>query len=209
MTLEERWRRLWTAARASGDPVVPYGVLAARYSEPHRAYHTLRHIQQCLGEFDSVREEAGDPVAVEWALWYHDAVYDTHRRDNEELSAQMAEATARAAGFPEDRIRRAVEMIRVSTHRRTPTDPDGRLFIDIDLSILGQPAAAFAAYERQVRKEYEWVPEAEFKSLRAEILSTFLDRFSIYQTGTFQDRYEKQARMNLTASVLVLRGGGA
>jgi predicted metal-dependent HD superfamily phosphohydrolase len=58
-----------------------------------------------------------------------------------------------------------------------------------------------------VRREYDWVAEAEFRAGRAPILETFLDRFSIFMTPHFQEKYEKQARMNLTASLLVLKGG--
>ena len=209
MTLYDRWRSFWAAANAAGDPTAPWEALAVRYGEPHRAYHTLRHIEHCLEEFQPVRGEARDPVSVELAIWYHDAIYDTHRRDNEERSAVLAESVAAAAGLGPGLARRAGDLIRVSTHRKSASEPDARLFTDIDLSILGQPPDAFADYERQVRVEYSWVPEEEFRALRAKILETFLDRFSIYGTGKFQDKYEKQARLNLTASLLVLRGGGA
>lgn len=207
MTMKDRWLRFWAAAGAAGSPEKSWADLEARYSEPHRAYHTLRHIEHCLIEFDETRREAVDPVAVELALWYHDAIYDPHARDNEERSAHLAEELAAAAGLPRSTIHRAGDLIRVSTHRRAPTDPDGRLFADVDLSILGQPPKRFAEYEKEVRREYEWVPEADFRMLRAEILETFLERFRIYTTPHFVDKYEKQARENVTASVLVLRGG--
>ncbi len=50
-------------------------------------------------------------------------------------------------------------------------------------------------------------PETDFRFLRALILEAFLERFSIYTTSHFTEKYEKQARENVTASVLVLRGG--
>jgi predicted metal-dependent HD superfamily phosphohydrolase len=207
MILLDRWLRFWASARARGDPGAPWETLAARYGEPHRAYHTLRHVEHCLKEFDAVRAEARDPVAVEMALWYHDAIYDPHRRDNEEQSAVLAEQTAAAAGLTTAFIRRLGDLIRVSTHKKSASDPDGRLFADVDLAILGQPPDAFGEYERQVRQEYAWVPEEEFRAGRSKILEAFLDRFSVYGTPGFQDKYEKQARLNLTASLLILRGG--
>jgi predicted metal-dependent HD superfamily phosphohydrolase len=205
--LEDRWRRFWKAARAEGDPAVPWKDLSARYSEPHRAYHTLRHIEHCMEELEPVRHEAQDKVAVELAIWYHDAIYDTHRRDNEERSALLAEQVAAAAGLDPDSARHAGNLIRISTHRKPATDPDARLFADVDLAILGQEPAVFAEYELHVRQEYAWVPEEQFRALRAQILETFLDRFSIYMTDPFRDKYEKIARANLTHSLLVLKGG--
>ncbi|MBV8878807.1 MAG: hypothetical protein JO332_02475 [Planctomycetaceae bacterium] len=207
MNLKEQWRRFWKAAGAKGDASGPWSDLSARYSEPHRAYHTLRHIAHCLEEFEPVRAEAKDPVAVEMAVWYHDAIYDTHRRDNEERSAVLAEGTATGAGLGPGLARRVGELIRVSTHKKSAAEPDARLFADIDLAILGQTPERFAEYERQVRQEYAWVAEPDFRIGRSKILETFLDRFSIYMTPVFQDKYEKQARLNLTASILVLKGG--
>jgi len=209
MILLDRWMRFWTAANAKGDPAAPWEFLASRYSEPHRAYHTLRHIEHCLDEFEAVRQEARDPVAVEMALWYHDAIYDTRRRDNEELSAVLAEQTAAAAGLSPAFGRRVGDLIRVSTHKKSAADPDGRLFADVDLAILGQEPEAFTEYERQVRQEYAWVPEPEFRAARAKILEVFLDRFSVFATPAFVDKYEKQARLNLTASLLVLKAPSA
>jgi predicted metal-dependent HD superfamily phosphohydrolase len=206
MILLDRWLRFWARAKARGDPAAPWETLAAHYGEPHRAYHTLRHIEHCLREFDAVREDARDPVSVEMALWYHDAIYDTRSRDNEEQSAVLAERTAVSAGLPADFARRVGDLIRVSTHRKSAADPDSRLFADVDLAILGQPPDAFWEYERQVREEYAWVPEADFRSSRARILEAFLERFFVYATPAFQEKYEKQARLNLTASLLVLKG---
>lgn len=206
MNLKNHWRRLWTAAGATGDATPPWKLLSAAYSEPHRAYHTLRHIAHCLEEYEEVRREAKDPVAVEWALWFHDAIYDPRRRDNEERSAVLAEETAAAAGLSREVARRAGDLIRISTHRKSASDPDGRLFADVDLAILGQPPDVFAEYEKQIRQEYAWAGEPLFRSARAAILETFLDRFSIFVSPHFQEKYEKQARLNLTASVLVLKG---
>jgi predicted metal-dependent HD superfamily phosphohydrolase len=207
MSLKDRWLRFWSSARAEGDPSGPWKELSAHYGEPHRAYHTLQHIEHCLEEFEPARHEAHDKIAVEFAIWYHDAVYDTHRRDNEERSALLAEQMASAAGLDPALARHAGNLIRISTHRKPATDPDARLFADVDLSILGQPPDVFAEYEEHVRQEYAWVPEEQFRSLRAQILETFLDRFSIYMTDPFREKYEKQARANLTHSLLVLRGG--
>src|SRR5262245_50995724 len=58
-----------------------------------RHYHTFEHLEACLRELDSARPLAVRPAEVELALWYHDAVYRSWRRDNE---AQSAEWAARA-----------------------------------------------------------------------------------------------------------------
>ena len=197
--MEARWRAFWARSGAKGNSLPPFRDLAGRYAEPHRLYHTFAHIGLCLKEYDAVRPEARQPDAVEMAIWYHDAVYDPRAADNEERSARLALDVAESAGLAIGS--RTAELIRASTHRSVPDDPDTRLFADIDLSILGQPGEVFDEYERGVRKEYAWVPEAAFRAGRSGILRSFLARPSIYGTGGFRARYENAARSNLERSL--------
>lgn len=188
--VKDRWRRLWPDEH-------PFHELVARYSEPHRAYHTLQHIEECLREFDASRHLARDPVAVELAIWFHDAVYDTKAHDNEEKSAELVRVLKLPAGR-EDRVR---GMILATKHAAVADDADTRLLTDIDLSILGAAPARFAEYERQIRQEYSWVPEMVFTAKRGEILRGFLARPRIYGTDFFRDRLEAKARENLSGTL--------
>jgi predicted metal-dependent HD superfamily phosphohydrolase len=52
-------------------------------------------------------------------------------------------------------------------------------------------------YERQIRAEYAWVPQAVYAEKRAEILTGFLQREQIYLTAWARERYESQAKENL------------
>ena len=203
--MKNRWLKFWAAAGAAGDPEPEWRSLSARYAEPHRAYHTIEHIAHCLDELDEVRALAADPVAVEMALWYHDAVYDPRSGDNEARSADLARTAAAAMGLARERGDRVAGLILVSTHAALARDPDAGLFADIDLSILGRPSAVFAEYERRVRREYSWVPEPAFRAARSAILQSFLDRPSIYATGHFRGKYEELARLNLSVSLKQLR----
>jgi predicted metal-dependent HD superfamily phosphohydrolase len=203
--MKERWLKFWTLAGAAGDPEPPWALLSARYAEPQRAYHTLRHVAHCLDEFDPARGHARDPLVVEMALWYHDAIYDPKAKDNEARSAALAAEVAARMGLSAARTLRVADLIRVSTHTGLAPDPDAQLFADVDLAILGQPAAAFDEYERQVRVEYAWVPEPAFRAGRAAILKSFLDRPSIYGTEFFRRKYEESARRNLQDSLRKLR----
>lgn len=199
--MKERWMKFWTGSGASGDPEAPWRDLSARYAEPQRAYHTLRHVAHCLDEFEAARGLARDAAAVELALWYHDAVYDPRAGDNEDRSAELAARAAAGMGFGPDRAGRVAELIRASTHRGLAGDPDVQLFADVDLSILGQTGALFDEYERNVRWEYAWVPEPAFRAGRSAILSSFLVRPSIYGTSFFREKYEATARRNLLESI--------
>lgn len=203
--MNERWLKFWASAGATGDPLPEWRSLSAHYGEPHRKYHTIGHIAHCLDELEEVRTMAGDPVAVEMALWYHDAVYDPRAHDNEARSAELARQAAAAMGLPRGFCDRVGGLILVSTHQAPASSPDAQLFADIDLAILGRPTAIFAQYERQVRAEYSWVPEREFRAARSAILQSFLDRSTIYATTHFRRKYEEPARLNLSVSLKNLR----
>lgn len=185
-----------------------FDVLATRYAEPHRDYHSSRHIVECLAEFDHVRHLASQPVAVELAIWFHDAVYDTHAPDNEEQSALLAEQCLADAGASSD-LRLAVrDLVLVTKTHDASKHADAPLLVDVDLSILGQPEERFWEYEGQIRQEYAWVPDAVFAAKRAEILERFLKRDRIYATDWFFRLRELQARSNLQASLQRLRHQG-
>jgi predicted metal-dependent HD superfamily phosphohydrolase len=83
-------------------------------------------------------------------------------------------------------------------------DVDTQLLLDIDLAILGAAPERFAAYESQIRAEYAHVPEADFRSGRAQVLSGFLARPRIYATAAFHDALEHRARENLAKALAVL-----
>lgn len=166
-------------------------LLKARYAEPHRRYHTLEHIEHCLAEFDPRR--AREPEAVELAIWFHDAIYDTRRSDNEERSAAWLLEL-----MPEQKA--AAAMIRVTKDHR-PSTPDEALLVDVDLAILGQPEARFDRYEKQIREEYAWVPSIVFNMKRKSILKGFLERPFIYHSEPFRAKYEDAARRNLARSL--------
>jgi len=205
----DRWRQLCDRLGGSEMEIVDqwYRRLSAAYVEPHRHYHNQRHIAECLREFDAARELIDDPDSVEMAIWFHDAVYDPLASDNEERSAQMARLFLKAMGCDEKGP--TIEALILSTKAHVANSPDGLVLLNIDLSILGQPAPRFAEYEAAIRKEYQVIPDVLYRSKRAEILRHFVAREEIYGTPWFADRYEEAARRNLMESLRQLSGGTA
>ena len=200
--LQARWVKLWKRVGAQGDGGEMYRRLFIRYTEAHRAYHTLAHIQHCLREFDAARSLSIDPDTLEMALWYHDAVYDPRAKDNEEASVRLFLQMADYARLSGD-FRNTVSRLIMATaqHRSAERGRDVDLLLDIDLSILGQERKVFNEYERGIRKEYAFIPFAEFRAKRADILVGFLQNLPIYRTDFFQDRYDARAILNLQHSL--------
>jgi predicted metal-dependent HD superfamily phosphohydrolase len=201
----QRWGKLCESVGAGQDAPACFHRLTAAYSEPHRHYHNLRHIAECQNEFDAVRDRLVSPAAIELAIWFHDAVYDTKASDNEEKSAEWAREFLSAADVEDSIVQQVSNLILATKHHDTRLDPGAPALVDIDLSILGQPERRFWEYETQIRAEYAWVDPALFSQKRAEILEAFLKRARIYSTDWFFERYERPARQNLQASIERLR----
>jgi predicted metal-dependent HD superfamily phosphohydrolase len=186
--------------------------LIAIYSGADRHYHDLRHIETLLALAQEHAREIADNEAIEAAIWFHDAVYDTRKADNEGQSAELA--TKLLAGVARnERLEFIAAMIRASADHRVPGSmlapaaDDCALFLDMDLAILASPAEAFAAYERAVRREYDWVPETQWRAGRSQVLRNFLTRPFIYASPQFQRSHEAAARSNLKRSLALLNGG--
>jgi predicted metal-dependent HD superfamily phosphohydrolase len=198
------WNRLWTEL---GARVIDGGVfnqLVAAYSEPHRHYHTLQHLRECLAHCDAAASLAPHPAEVELALWFHDAVYDPRRSDNEERSADWAARAVRGAGCGDEVADRVRDLVLATRTHEPGADPDAKLLVDVDLAILGAAPARFAESERQIRAEYAHLSEPEWRAGRSGVISGFLARPRLFHTEPFHDALEAAARRNLQASLSAL-----
>jgi predicted metal-dependent HD superfamily phosphohydrolase len=176
------------------------------YTEPGRHYHTEKHIADCLTQLQALRHQATHPAEIAIALWFHDAVYDTRRDDNEEQSAEWAISFLAAVKVKQAISDRIAQLIMV-TQKHHPSDADTALMADIDLSILGAQPHIFEQYDAAIRREYSWVPEQQFRQGRVQVLKSFLERARIYTTASFVEQYEEQARINLRRKIEQLSSG--
>jgi predicted metal-dependent HD superfamily phosphohydrolase len=205
MTDLERWQTLWKKLNCKTEAEKTFRLLAAFYSEPHRAYHTLAHIRHCLDEFESVRHLAMSADALEAAIWFHDAIYQPGAKNNEENSSHLAEQFLFEAEAPTEFIAHVAKLILATKHTVMPDTQDAKLLVDIDLSILGASEEIFTQYEKGIRFEYKRVPGFLYKRKRAMLLRSLLNRSHIYLTEEFHRRYESQARQNLARSLAKLK----
>lgn len=152
------------------------GQLIAAYSEPHRRYHDLTHIADCLDELTKV-PDLGEEVRLRlaYAIWWHDAIYDPTRHDNETASAGLARRDLTALGTSAETCDEVARLITLTAgHQVGEGDADGALLVSIDLAVLGRPPEDYDAYARAIREEYAHVPDALFRPGRASILKRML-----------------------------------
>lgn len=186
--------------------------LRARLAAPARHYHGQRHIDLLLGLLDETRPALAAPEAVELAIWYHDAVYDPARADNEAESAALLRADLDGLVAPALIAHAATLILATHTHRvppglAPPLASDCAHFLDMDLSILGADAETFAWYNAAIRREYAHIPEPQWRQRRPAILAGFLARDRLYLTDHFHARFDAPARANLRAAIAALAHG--
>jgi predicted metal-dependent HD superfamily phosphohydrolase len=198
--LDISWNTAWQSLAVEPPPGL-VEALRRRHEEPHRKYHTLQHLGECLALAGRDGILAEHPAEVVIALWFHDAVYDLHRHDNEAASAAWARDALREAGVRPEIAGRVHALVVATRHDAEPPPGDARLVVDIDLAILGAESARFDEYELQIRDEYAHVPPDIFRAKRRAILQSFLDRPAIYGTAVYRDRFEAKARANLARAI--------
>jgi predicted metal-dependent HD superfamily phosphohydrolase len=177
------------------------------WTEPHRRYHDVDHLRDCLVQLDAAPPSDADPDLAEIALWFHDAVYTPGATDNEARSGEWAARALTEAGVSGARANEVARLVRLTDHAQPAEDPTGALVCDVDLSILGRPAPEFAEYERRIRAEYNSVPDPLYRMGRAAVLEHLLARDPLYLSGHFRALYEAAARQNLKRSLQTLVAG--
>jgi predicted metal-dependent HD superfamily phosphohydrolase len=198
--LRLNWRDLlgaWGVDSALADRT--FEEVRTHYAGPGRFYHTLDHVQNVLRTVESLGSYARNLNAVRLAAWLHDVIYDSRASDNEERSADYAERLCEQLSITEGRL--VAALIRKTKTHDAAEDADAQVLIDADLAILGGNKSAYRLYAEQIRHEYAWVPEPEYRMGRRHILERFLRRPRIFH---FLSRLEAAARRNIAAEIAQL-----
>lgn len=189
------------------DASVTAAGLGARYSQPHRRYHTAVHVEHVLRTLEELSPLPGDMLSLQLAAWFHDAVYAPGRDDNEERSAFLARDTLELVGGSPALGTEVARLISLTaTHDPAPDDRSGAVFCDADLSILGSSQGSYAGYAAAIREEFSLAPDVVFRPGRAKILRQFLQRPQLFHTPTGRERWEASARVNLQREIDELEG---
>jgi predicted metal-dependent HD superfamily phosphohydrolase len=183
----------------------------ARYREPHRSHHTERHLDEMLSLFDELRGRFKHPVAVLAAIYWHDAVYDPARSDNEAASAallvrDLTGSTGRLT------VARAASLVMATREHAVPDGmspglaADCALFLDTDMWVLGSPPERYAEYETGIEREYQPLFGRDaYRFGRIEFLTSTLKRGHLFLTPYFATRHTRQARENMARAIDNLR----
>ena len=112
------------------------------------------------------------------------------------LARQLLEGAA-------DRDEVARLVLATKSHKVDGDDINAAVLSDADLSVLGAPAVRYRQYADAVRDEYAAVPDDVFRPARARVLAALLDG-PIFHTAPGRERWEEQARRNITDEITEL-----
>ncbi len=190
--------------------------LRKQYSQPHRHYHTIRHVLSLLNTILCHESQFKNPEAAYLAAWFHDAVYEIgdeyknnelrscqaflsqmeehHKEfyDSEEgqatctLALQMIGATM-GHGFSNIKN---LDMIAEADLN------DIGMFLDADLRILSASREDLLEFEANIRKEFSIYDDLVYNPTRKQVLESFLKRPKIY-FSEMGEHWERDARSNL------------
>jgi predicted metal-dependent HD superfamily phosphohydrolase len=199
--MRRKWHDLldvWAVTPSVADEM--FEDVCKQYGSPGRFYHTLDHIGAMLETVESLASFTRNLNAVKLAVWLHDVIYQSRASDNEERSAEHAEQLCEKISIPEGRVVASM-ILKTKTHE-AGDDPDAQVLIDADLAILGASEQAYRAYADQIRQEYAWVPEPDYRRGRRQILERFLARPKIIH---LLGHLEEPARRNIAAEIARLQ----
>ncbi|RAW03101.1 HD domain-containing protein [Pseudochryseolinea flava] len=171
--------------------------ITSAHGERTRHYHNLSHLEHLLNELAGVRQHISDWPSIVFAIVFHDVVYNSTSKSNEENSALMAGKLLTEMHVPLQTIGQCKDIIQATKSHFISPNTDINYFTDADLSILGADWDQYEAYTKAIRKEYKFYPAVLYNPGRKKVLTHFLSMSQIYKTTYFFDRYEKSARQNL------------
>jgi len=178
---EKKWRALCRSLHVGDkDAATWFGVIRDEYEGPARFYHTLEHVDALLRLAE--REAIHDAEAVALAIFFHDVVYDAknggggaNERESAAVFREFAEKHVTEVALSRAR-RDAVSdwIVATATHRGDAVDADGKIFLDLDMSILAADRATYLRYAANVRREYGHVNGVAWRVGRARFLQSTL-----------------------------------
>ena len=179
--------------------------LRALMSGGDRFYHGTEHLALLFERHLRFAPEAGfegpsETRRIASAIAFHDCIYDSSRRDNEEHSAQawLAASDDLDAGeraWVADTIRATRDHLAYAA----AGDRDAlRLWmLDLDLTPFGEAPELFDRNAGLLRAEAPQIDDAAFEAGRLRLLRRFAEAPAIYRTPVIATHFDASARANL------------
>ncbi|BCE01195.1 dephospho-CoA kinase [Marinicellulosiphila megalodicopiae] len=182
--------------------------LMNHYSESHRTYHNIGHLVELFEYFEQYKYKLNDPTSVAMALFFHDVIYDVSSSSNEKNSTIYARKALKKLNVDVKIIDRVEALINMTaSHDVTDNDEDSKLFLDMDMAILGVSNTQYIKYCKAVECEYlSHYSIEQFKKGRKDFLSVFKEKDRVFLTDEFENTLGENVFVNIKSEYLKLQG---
>ena len=212
MTLRHKWLTIFSNDNIDADKLnTAFDVIENCYSESHRTYHTLNHIEYMLNKIDNLLkvyllDDASDKKALYLATWFHDIIYTTTQSsiDNERASAEFACKMLGELGIDDSSLLYTVYHLILCTKTHQTTSDSmvdttlEAIMIDADLAILGDSEVVYANYKKEIYAEWAHLPTKRFLEGRCLFLKHMLNKSDIFISEYFKELFTEQAIANIS-----------
>ncbi|KAG9049293.1 hypothetical protein FS837_010713 [Tulasnella sp. UAMH 9824] len=184
--------------------------IVASYTEGHRYYHTLGHLEAMWANLEIGREadwwSSDQEVVLKLAILFHDIIYDPRAKDNEEKSNELFVTFAQDANLTSSITHAVSQSILATIKHRLPDAPYTPclpFFLDLDLEVLSRRRSSYEEYAKAIRQEYVHVPEPDFRVGRTAVLQN-LGAGDIYFTDICKGLWTQKAKENMAWEIAEL-----
>jgi predicted metal-dependent HD superfamily phosphohydrolase len=154
--------------------------LPYRWNEKHRYYHNTNHLVQILqdieNDFQFKSLNIYEKHALLLAAFYHDAVYNPKKEDNEDQSIKLFIASFKGKDIK--MIDKVCDLIEVTKHRKRPFKKLEKIMWDADNSGFKKGYDHLMRTEKLIQKEYSYLPKEKFREGKIKFLESNLGLFN-------------------------------
>ena len=154
--------------------------LPYRWNEKHRYYHNTNHLVQILqdieNDFQFKSLNIYEKHALLLAAFYHDAVYNPKKEDNEDQSIKLFIASFQGKDIK--MIDKVCNLIEVTKHRKRPFKKLEKIMWDADNAGFKRGYDHLMRTEKLIQKEYSYLPKEKFREGKIKFLESNLGLFN-------------------------------
>ena len=153
--------------------------LERRWHEPHRYYHNINHLATMMTDIETnvfFKELSKyEKHSLMLAAFFHDAVYNPKKDDNEEQSVKLF--TKYFGGADLKMFDTVCGLIMVTKYRKRPVTKLKRILWDADNAGFKKGYEHLFKTEKLIQKEYAYLPKEKFREGKIKFLETNLGLF--------------------------------
>ena len=181
-----------------------------KYSEPHRHYHTLKHLTHCMRELNTHFHHVKGLPMIKMAFFFHDIVYDVTSKANEQDSADDFIAFADRIGLYDYDVRRTVyDLIMLTASHKLPGNASTleKVMNDVDMSIFTSLGGEYVQYAQNIWREYQSVGREAYVKGRSDFLRS-VNPYDMFYTAHYRAAIPN-AHLNIESELALLQDESA